>query len=98
MNMPMKKPEGITWSAAPIELPQVPMIQPGEDALSTTIAAVLPTLAAELSANVAALSAKENMFTGKVGVAQAAYQNSDDSGSQSVGQVVGMLGQMGQQA
>jgi hypothetical protein len=47
---------------------------------------------------VATLQAKETMFSGKLGVAQAAYQNSDDSGSQSVGQVVGMLGQLGQQA
>lgn len=98
MSMPLKKPEGISWNAASIELPEIPTIQPGQDALSTTIAAVLPTLAAELTANVATLSAKENMFSGKLGVAQAAYQNSDDSGSQSVGQIVGMLGQVGQQA
>ena len=98
MSMPLRKPEGLSWNAASIELPEIPTIQPGQDALSTTIAAVLPTLAAELTANVATLSAKENMFSGKLGVAQAAYQNSDDSGSQSVGQIVGMLGQMGQQA
>jgi hypothetical protein len=98
MSMPLKKPEGISWNAASVELPEIPTIQPGQDALSATIAAVLPTLAAELTANVATLSAKENMFSGKLGAAQAAYQNSDDSGSQSVGQVVGMLGQMGQQA
>lgn len=66
--------------------------------MSSTIAAVLPTLGAQLAANVAALSAKENTFAGKVGAAQAAYANSDDAGSQSVGQVVGMLGQLGQQA
>ncbi|MGX9787301.1 hypothetical protein [Mycobacterium sp. MMS18-G62] len=98
MSMPLRKPEGISWNAASIELPEIPTIQPGQDALSSTIAAVLPTLAAELTANVATLSAKENMFSGKLGAAQAAYQNSDDSGSQSVGQIVGMLGQVGQQA
>jgi hypothetical protein len=98
MSMPLKKPEGLSWNAASIDLPQIPTIQPGQDALSSTIAAVLPTLAAELTANVATLSAKENTFAGKLGVAQAAYQNSDDSGSQSVGQIVGMLGQVGQQA
>jgi hypothetical protein len=98
MSMPLKKPEGLSWNAASIELPEIPTIQPGQDALSSTIAAVLPTLAAELTANVATLSAKENTFSGKLGVAQAAYQNSDDSGSQSVGQIVGMLGQVGQQA
>jgi ubiquitin len=38
------------------------------------------------------------MFSGKLGAAEAEYQNSDDAGSQSVGQVVGMLGQLGQQA
>jgi hypothetical protein len=95
---PLKKPEGISWDAASLELPDIPMLPAGQDALSATISAVLPTLAAPLAANVATLQAKENMFSGKLGVAQAAYQNSDDAGSQSVGQIVGMLGQVGQQA
>jgi hypothetical protein len=98
MNMPLKKPEGLNWNAASVELPEIPMLPAGQDGLSATISAVLPTLAAPLAANVATLSAKENMFFGKLGAAQAAYQNSDDSGSQSVGQIVGMLGQVGQQA
>jgi hypothetical protein len=99
---PLKKPEGISWDAASLELPDIPMLPAGQDALSATISAVLPTLAAPLAANVATLQAKENMFSGKLGAAQAAYQNSDDAGSQSVGQIVGMLGQqagqMGQMA
>jgi hypothetical protein len=74
------------------------MIPPGQDALSATISAVLPTLTAPLAANVATLQAKETMFYGKLGVAQTAYQNADDSGSQSVGQLTSMLGQVGQQA
>ncbi len=98
MTDPLRKPEGLSWDPASVELPEVPMLPPGEDALSATISAVLPTLAAPLAANVATLQAKETMFSGKLGVAQAAYQNSDDAGSQSVGQVVGMLGQLGQQA
>jgi hypothetical protein len=95
---PLKKPEGISWSAASVELPQIPMLPAGPDAMSATIAAVLPTLAAQLTANVAALSAKEHTYSGKLGAAQEAYQNSDDAGSQSVGQVVGMLGKLGEQA
>jgi hypothetical protein len=98
MTDPLKKPEGISWDPASVELPEIPMLPAGQDALSSTISAVLPTLAAPLAANVATLQAKEGMFAGKLGVAQAAYQNSDDAGSQSVGQVVGMLGQLGQQA
>jgi hypothetical protein len=98
MNMPLEKPDGLNWNAASVELPDIPMLPAGQDALSATISAVLPTLAVPLAANVATLQAKENMFSGKLGAAQAAYQNSDDSGSQSVGQVVGMLGQLGQQA
>jgi hypothetical protein len=98
MTDPLKKPEGISWDAASLELPDIPMLPAGQDALSATISAVLPTLAAPLAANVATLQAKENMFSGKLGAAQAAYQNSDDAGSQSVGQIVGMLGQVGQQA
>ena len=72
------------------------MLPPGEDAMSATIAAVLPTLTAPLAASVAALSAKENMFRGKLGTAESAYQNADDSGQQSMGQLAGMLGQVGQ--
>src|ERR1700747_738047 len=98
MTDPLKKPEGLSWNAASVELPEIPMLPAGHDALIATISAVLPTLAAPLATNVATLQAKETMFSGKLGAAQAAYQNSDDAGSQSVGQVVGMLGQLGQQA
>ena len=98
MGSPLKKPEGISWNAASIELPGIPMLPPGPDAMSATISAVLPTLAAQLTVNVAALQAKEHTYSGKLGAAQAAYTNSDDSGSQSVGQVVGRLGKLGEQA
>ncbi|MDT5208047.1 MAG: hypothetical protein QOF67_462 [Mycobacterium sp.] len=98
MTDPLKKPEGLSWNSASVELPEIPMLPAGQDALSATISAVLPTLGAPLAANVATLQAKETMFSGKVGAAQVAYQNSDDAGSQSVGQIVGMLGQVGQQA
>jgi hypothetical protein len=93
---PMKKPEGISWDAATVELPEMPMVPPGQDAMSATISAVLPTLAAPLIANVAALQAKEGMFSGRVVAAQSAYQNADDSGGQAVGQLTSMLGQLGQ--
>ena len=96
------KPDEINWNAAAVELPPMPMIPPGADAMSMTIAAVLPTLEAQLAANVAALAAKENTFSGKVEAAQAAYTTSDETGGQSVGQVGGMLeqltGQLGQLA
>jgi hypothetical protein len=72
----------------------MPMLPQGEDAMNITIAGMLPTLTAPLTASVAALSAKETMFSGEVTSADSAYQNGDDTGGQSVGQ----LGQMGQQA
>lgn len=93
---PFKKPEGLSWDAASVQMPEMPMVPPGEDAMSATISAVLPTLAAPLMANVAALQTKEGMFSGKLVSAQAAYQNADDSGGQSVGQLTSMLGQLGQ--
>jgi hypothetical protein len=98
VNSPLEKPEGLNWDPAAVELPDVPMLPPGEDAMSATIAAVLPTLTVPLAANVAALSAKENMFSGKLGAAETAYQNADASGQESIGQFAGMLGQLGQQA
>ncbi len=95
----MKKPEGpLTWNAAAPELPEMPMISPGADAMSMTIAGVLPTLAAELTASVTALSVKENMYSGKLTAAESAYGNSDDQGSQSVGQLTSMLGELGKMA
>lgn len=96
MGSPLEKPEGLNWDAASVELPEIPMIQPGQDAMSMTIAGVLPTMAASLTANVATLQAKENMFSGKLVAAESAYQNADDSGGQSVGQLTSMLGQVGQ--
>ncbi len=98
MSSPLEKPEGLSWDAASVELPPVPMLPPGPDSMSMTISAVLPTLTTPLTASVAALSAKENIFSGKLGAAQSAYQNADDSGQQSVGQLTGMLGQLGQMA
>jgi hypothetical protein len=96
MTDPLEKPDGLNWNPAAVELPQVPMLPPGEDAMSATIAAVLPTLTAPLATSVATLSAKENMFRGKLGTAESAYQSADDSGQQSMGQLTGMLGQVGQ--
>jgi hypothetical protein len=93
---PLEKPEGLSWDAAAVELPEVPLLPPGEDAMSTTIAGVLPTLTAPLATSVAALQAKEHMFSGKLVTAESAYQNADDSGQQSIGQLAGMLGQVGQ--
>jgi hypothetical protein len=99
VNSPLEKGEGgLSWDPAAVELPDVPLLPPGEDAMSATIAAVLPTLTAPMAANVAALSAKENMFSGKLGAAETAYQNADASGQESIGQFAGMLGQLGQQA
>jgi hypothetical protein len=95
VNSPLENPEGLSWVAAAVQLPELPLLPPGQDAMSMTIAGVLPTLTAPFNASVAALSAKETMFSGKLGAAQTAYQDADDSGQQSVGQLAGMLGQVG---
>jgi hypothetical protein len=96
--LPLDKPSNLNWNAASVELPEIPMLPPGEDAMSMTISAVLPTLTAPLTAGVAALQAKETMFSGKLGAAESAYQNADHSGQQSVGQMSSMLGRVGQMA
>ena len=93
-----QKPTDISWNAAPVEMPPMPSISPGEDAMSMTIAAVLPTLHTPLATSVAAVSAKENMFSGKVVEAQGAYEKADDQGGQAVGQLSSMMGQVGQMA
>ncbi|TPG32064.1 hypothetical protein EAH80_21985 [Mycobacterium hodleri] len=95
---PMHTPGNLNWNPASVDMPEIPMLPPGEDAMSMTISGVLPTLTAPMAASVAALQAKETMFSGKLGAAQSAYQNADDSGGQSVGQFGQMLGQLGQMA
>jgi hypothetical protein len=96
---PLTKPQSpLNWNAAAPELPEMPMVSPGADGMSMTIAAVLPTLAAELTASVTALSVKENMYSGKLTAAESAYSNSDDQGSQAVGQLTSMLGEVGKMA
>ena len=92
----LETPDSIGWSPASVELPEMPMIQPGEDAMSATIAAVLPMMAADMTANVMSLQAKEGTFSGKVGTAQSAYQTADQGGNQMIGQMGQMLGQIGQ--
>ncbi|MDT5075742.1 MAG: hypothetical protein QOJ80_379 [Mycobacterium sp.] len=87
-----------SWDPASVDMPPMPTISPGEDGLSMTIAAVMPTLSAPLAANVTALQAKETMFSGKVDSAKSAYQNADDQGNQGIGQIGQMLGQVGQMA
>ena len=94
MTDPLETPDGpLNWNPAAVELPQIPMLPPGEDAMSATISAVLPTLAAPLAANVASLSAKENMFRGKLGAAESAVPERRRFRSrQSLGQLTSMLG------
>lgn len=86
----------LNWDPASVQPPEIPMLAPGADAMSMTIAGVLPTLGVPLTASVAALQAKEGMFAGKVTSADAAYQNADDAGGQSVGQLGQMLGKLGE--
>lgn len=98
---PMQTPDALNWDPASVQLPEIPMLPPGEDAMSMTISGVLPTLAATMMTSVTALEAKETMFSGKLGSAQSAYENADDQGGQSVGklgEMLGKLGEMGQQA
>ncbi|MCV7418962.1 hypothetical protein H7K45_00235 [Mycobacterium yunnanensis] len=98
MSGPMQTPDSLNWNPASVQLPEIPMLPPGDDAMSMTIAGVLPTLAASMATSVTALQAKETMFAGKVGSAQSAYDNADDQGGQSLGQFGQMLGQLGQMA
>ncbi|GBE65610.1 hypothetical protein MFM001_20720 [Mycobacterium sp. MFM001] len=96
---PLSRTGPQSWDpASGIQLPQMPMIPPGDDLMSQTIAAALPTLAAPLEANTAMLQGKETMFSGKVAASNVAYQGSEESGEQGVMQIVQMLGQMAGQA
>jgi hypothetical protein len=97
-NPLFEKPEGISWNPASVDLPPLPSIQAGEDSMSATISAAIPALHAEMTASVSTLQAKEGMFSSKVLDAQSAYQNADDAGGQSVGQMGSQMGQIGQMA
>lgn len=93
-----EKPEGISWDPASVGLPPMPTVTGGEDSMSMTISAALPVLNAEMVASVTSLEAKEAMFASKVTDAQSSYQNTDDAGGQSVGDVGSQIGQVGQLA
>lgn len=98
MSEPMQTPGALNWDPASVQLPEIPMLPPGEDAMSMTISGVLPTLTASMMTSVTALQAKETMFSGKLGSAQSAYENADDQGGQSVGKLGEMLGKVGEMA
>lgn len=95
---PLQVKGQLGWNPAGVQAPPMPTLPPGEDPMSSMISAALPTLSAEMEANMAALQGKETMFSGKLTAANAMYANSEDSGTQGVMQIVQMLGQMGGQA
>lgn len=96
MSSPLRKDGALHWTPAAVQLPEMPAVPPGPDAMSATIAAVLPTLAAPLVADVTALAAREQAFAGKLGGAEAAYGRVEEAGQESIGQVGGIIGRLGQ--
>ncbi|MGE2728514.1 PE domain-containing protein [Mycolicibacterium vaccae] len=77
-------PSALTWDPAVVDVPPVPVIPPGGDPMSTLISAVLPGIAADLNANVAATHAREQRFAANLNQARAAYQSTDDIGGEEI--------------
>ncbi|MGE2736402.1 PE domain-containing protein [Mycolicibacterium vaccae] len=77
-------PSALTWDPAVVDVPPVPLIPPGGDPMSALISAVLPGIAADLNANVAATHAREQRFAANLNQARAAYQSTDDSGGEEI--------------
>lgn len=67
----------LTWDPAVVTVPPVPTIPPGEDPMSLMISALMPDLAAPLSAAVAATHAREEQFATNLAGARNAYQATD---------------------
>ena len=79
MSMPLKKPEGISWNAASVELPEIPMHSAGPGRVELDDRGGASDTGRPAGGQRRDAAAKENMFSGKLGAAQAAYQTSDDA-------------------
>ncbi len=74
----------LTWDPAVVTVPPVPTIPAGSDPMSLLISAVMPELAAPLTADVAATHAREEQFAANLAEARSAYQSTDQAGEQEI--------------
>ncbi|GJF14606.1 hypothetical protein NGTWS1803_27830 [Mycolicibacterium cyprinidarum] len=74
----------LQWDPAEVTVPPVPVIPPGGDPMSAMISAVMPELAAPLTAAVAATHAREERFAANLAGARSAYQSTDQAGEQEI--------------
>lgn len=81
----------LTWDPAVVTVPPLPVIPPGGDPMSVMISAIMPELAAPLTADVAATRAREEQFAANLAGAQAAYQSTDQAGEQEIRTVANPL-------
>ena len=74
----------LQWDPAEVTVPPVPLIPAGEDPMSLMISAIMPELAAPLTAAVAATHAREEQFVANLAGARSAYQTTDQAGEQEI--------------
>lgn len=74
----------LTWDPADVTVPAVPTIPAGGDPMSQMISAIMPELAARLTAAVAATRAREEQFAANLAAARDAYQSADQAGEQEI--------------
>ncbi|BBX17921.1 PE domain-containing protein [Mycolicibacterium duvalii] len=77
-------PPALTWDPAVVNVPPVPVIPAGGDPMSALISAVMPGIAAELTAAVAETHAREQQFAANLAGARAAYQSTDQGGGEEI--------------
>ncbi|WP_299565321.1 PE domain-containing protein [uncultured Mycolicibacterium sp.] len=75
-------PDQLYWTPADVTVPGVPAVTPGADPMSQLIAAVMPTIADEVTRRVAETRAREERFADNLAAARAAYQDSDAESGQ----------------
>lgn len=74
----------LTWEPAVVTVPPTPVIPPGGDPMSAMISALMPELAAPLTAAVAATQAREQRFAADLTGVRAAYESTDQAGGEEI--------------
>lgn len=84
-NPPLRvETPALNWEPAVVTVPPVPTIPAGGDPMSLMISAIMPGLAAPLTADVAATHTREEQFAANLVSARTSYEATDQSGGQAI--------------
>ncbi|BDY28396.1 hypothetical protein [Mycolicibacterium mageritense] len=74
----------LTWTPAEVTVPDVPDVKASGDPMSVMVSHVMPTIASDVIAQVAATRAREQQFAANLEAARTRYQNTDAGAQQQI--------------